>query len=105
MVDIRRRFELYVALTKILEFAAYLIEHLAEIKRDPTFQRYNRDRFESNPGAIYNLYAVMRSRIGEVHATTLFEMLDPLGWAPEGSPSEHASVVAAAAHGGDHGGR
>jgi hypothetical protein len=107
MVGIRRRFELYVALRKILtpESAAYLVEHLAEIERDPVFQRHNRDRFEANAAAIYNLYAVMRSQIGEVHTTALFEMLDPLGWAAEAATSEPARAVAAAGNGGDHGGR
>ena len=109
MVDIRRRFELYVALTKILEpeLAAYLMQHLEEIERDPVFQRYNRDRFEANPAAIFNLYAVMRSRIGQPHTSTLFEMLDPLGWSSEGPSSDdsNAATVAAATAGGDHGRR
>lgn len=108
MVDIRRRFELYVALTKLLkpELAPYLIQHLEEIERDPASQRFNRDRFEASPAAIYNLYAVMRARIGQTHTTTLFEMLDPLGWS-SGAPGAHtdAASVAASTAGGDHGGR
>jgi hypothetical protein len=108
MVDIRRRFELYVALTKILkpEIAAFLMQHLQEIERDPAFQRWNRDRIEANPAAIYSLYAVMRSRIGQTHTTTLFEMLDPIGWSSE-VPSDGPDIapVAAGAVGDDHGGR
>jgi hypothetical protein len=104
MVSIRRRFELYVALRRLLkpDTAAYLLQHLEEIERDPEFQRHNRRRFESNPATIYNLYAALRSRIGEVHATTLFEMLDPLGWAADDG---HGALVAGEATGSDHGRR
>ena len=108
MVVIRRRFELYVALTKLLrpDLAAYLMQHLEEIERDPAFQRFNRDRFEANPAAIYHLYAALRSRIGQTQTTTLFEMLDPLGWSGDGAGSADRSgdLVAATASGGDHGG-
>ena len=106
MVDVRRRFELYVALTRILkpDLAAYLIEHLAEVEREPDFQRHNRERFEANPAAIYNLYAELRSRLGRVHTTTLFEMLDPLEWANVATEPEGATV-AAAVGGGEDGNR
>jgi hypothetical protein len=103
MVSIRRRFELYVALAEILsaETSAYLIQHLAEIEQNADYQRYNHERFERRPAPLYNLYAVMRSQIGEEHTLTLFEMLDPIGW----GSSDGAGAVAAVTEGGDHGDR
>ena len=104
MVSVSRRFELYVALRRILQSdsAAYLMQHFEEIEHDPALQRHNRERFEANPAAIYDLYAAMRSRIGEEHVTTLFEMLDPLGWTDQRRASES---VAGSGVGSDHGDR
>jgi hypothetical protein len=106
MVNVHRRFELYVALRKTLthEVASYLVEHLTEVERDPELQRHNRARFEANAPAIYNLYAEMRSRIGEAHTKTLFEMLDPLEWGDGADAGEHGQVAATAA-GSEHGDR
>ena len=89
MVDVRRRCELYVALTRMLapELAAYLMRHFEEVERNPEYQRHNRQRFEANPAVMYRLYASMGSRIGFEHVATVFEMLDPLGWAPAGGDS------------------
>jgi hypothetical protein len=103
MVSIRQRFELYVALRRFLsvETAAYLMEHFEDIERDPVLQHHNHERFASNRAAIYNLYDAMRSRIGETHVRTLFEMLDPLGWGDRGVAASR--TVAAAETGSDHG--
>jgi hypothetical protein len=104
MVSIGRRFELYVALRRILQpdTAAYLMQHFEQIERDPALQRHNRQRFEANAAGIYGLYAAMRSRIGEEHVTTMFEMLDPLGWAGQSRVFES---VAGSGDGSDHGDR
>jgi hypothetical protein len=57
MVDVRRKFDLYVALRKILqaELAAWLLWELQEIERTPSLDRRNHERFRDKPGPVLAL--------------------------------------------------
>lgn len=103
MVDVRRKFDLYVALRKVLhaELAACLVWELEQVERTPSLYRRNHERFRDKPAPAYSLYEQFNARIGREHTVTMFEMLDPIGWAGLDAPDNGA--VAAATPGGEHG--
>ncbi len=104
MVDIRRKFDLYVALRKILhkELAAWLLWELSVIEERPDLQRRNNERFRTDPASVYALYAEFTWRIGREPTVTMLEMLDPIGWGVAGEST--GPSFAANDAGGDHGG-